>query len=91
MIQGIVSNACDSNGMTQDIVLAHLKWVMATLQDSIKWFYLCQVVLFFFFCSPYQEIRPDKGANGLAQMVISSGRLSQPLFSEKERIILLTI
>ena len=47
--------------------------------------------LILFFCSPYQEIRPDKGANGLAQMVISSGRLSQPLFSEKERIILLTI
>ena len=40
--------------------------------------------LILFFCSPYQEIRPDKGANGLAQMVISSGRLSQVIFLKKK-------
>ena len=61
---------------------------MVTLSNGLTF---VKGFLILFFLSPYQEIRPDKGANGLAQMVISSGRLSQPLFSEKERIILLTI
>ena len=61
---------------------------MVTLSNGLTF---VKGFLILFFLSPYQEIRPGKGANGLAQMVISSGRLSQPLFSEKERIILLTI